>query len=288
LQLHGYSSIVRRLSAPEAVVTGASHSPSSNTTGNVTFRCQNDYDRDRLVDLIQREFKRLQESDDVQDAQKTEEQPAEPTEGPSKEIIPWNQGLSDMRNELADIKSATGNLSHLHHKIETLSARTTSTPDTNAPPPSDPSNSVNPPRSDLATRILLHLTADLKSRPGSYIGLDTNNIISALRADKQDVMTALRQLSAKHEIHNTLDENTWVVSHEPGDLPVLSDKEGRAIVGAGGEALRLDDEGIEGKGKGKGKGREKGHGEQKGLDGVFVGSVEDYELMRYDDDGDER
>jgi hypothetical protein len=67
--------------------------------------------------------------------------------------------------------------------------------------------------------------ADLKSRPGSYIGLKTDSIVSAVRATSAEVHLALKELEAEGQIHKTVDDYTWVVSHPPQDLPVLSTNE---------------------------------------------------------------
>jgi O-acetyl-ADP-ribose deacetylase (regulator of RNase III) len=89
----------------------------------------------------------------------------------------------------------------------------------------DASNLYDFSKTRLATRILLCLTADLKSRPGSYIGLDTDTIVSSLGAEKIEVLGALKGLEAADQVHNTVNKDTWVITHAPKDLPVLSNEQ---------------------------------------------------------------
>ncbi|KAF1947080.1 hypothetical protein EJ02DRAFT_450051 [Clathrospora elynae] len=73
----------------------------------------------------------------------------------------------------------------------------------------------------LTVQIFKHLTNDLKSRPGSYVGQNTNDIASALNKDPNEVYTAIKELVARKQVHNTIDGSTWVVSHPPKELPTL-------------------------------------------------------------------
>lgn len=77
----------------------------------------------------------------------------------------------------------------------------------------------------LERQIFDHLTEDLKSRPGSYIGQSTNNIASAINKPLEEVASAAASLAKQDYIHNTIDESTWVVSRPPEDLPVLVEHE---------------------------------------------------------------
>ncbi|KAH7074703.1 hypothetical protein BKA63DRAFT_415264 [Paraphoma chrysanthemicola] len=132
----------------------------------------------------------------------------------------WNH----IRDELASVKRASGGLSDLQTKMERLSAATsTLNPDRRGREVAFDLYDAS--RSPLATRILLCLMADLKSRPGSYIGLKTDKIVSAVRATSAEVHAALDELESEGQIHRTVDNNTWVVSHPPQDLPVLSTDE---------------------------------------------------------------
>lgn len=71
------------------------------------------------------------------------------------------------------------------------------------------------------TQILTHLTTDLHTRPTSYIGTTTTAIASALALDTASTAAYLADLAARGLVHNTVDANTWVVSREQGQIPVL-------------------------------------------------------------------
>jgi O-acetyl-ADP-ribose deacetylase (regulator of RNase III) len=73
----------------------------------------------------------------------------------------------------------------------------------------------------LEHQILRHLIEDLKSRPGSYIGQSSNDIASALKKPLVVVLAATESLAMQNYIHNTVSDNTWVVSHPPEELPAL-------------------------------------------------------------------
>jgi hypothetical protein len=77
----------------------------------------------------------------------------------------------------------------------------------------------------LATRILESLKSDLAERPGSYIGQSTDRIITTLQAPSEEIRPKLAELKASGAVYNTIDKDTWVVSDQPKDLPVLSDKQ---------------------------------------------------------------
>jgi hypothetical protein len=80
-------------------------------------------------------------------------------------------------------------------------------------------------RTPLATRILACLSADLKERPGSYIGMGTDRIASTLQMSRSKVLAELAEMKHAGAIHNTMDEDTWVVSDAPKDLPVLAQEQ---------------------------------------------------------------
>jgi hypothetical protein len=82
----------------------------------------------------------------------------------------------------------------------------------------------NVPQSPMADEVLAYLMDDVKSRPGSYIGQNTNAIASALQKSPIAISVALRGLAAQDLVHQTTDENTWVVSHPPQDIPVLGEE----------------------------------------------------------------
>jgi hypothetical protein len=64
--------------------------------------------------------------------------------------------------------------------------------------------------------------ANFKSQPGSYIGLKTDRIISELGINQVEARMALHELVLEGEIHNTVDVDTWAVTHPPNNLPELS------------------------------------------------------------------
>ncbi|KAF3042185.1 hypothetical protein E8E12_008894 [Didymella heteroderae] len=76
----------------------------------------------------------------------------------------------------------------------------------------------------LEHQILHHLTEDLKSRPGSYIGKSTKDIATALERPLGEIKTATTSLSRQNYIHNTLNEVTWVISRPPENLHVLVER----------------------------------------------------------------
>lgn len=75
----------------------------------------------------------------------------------------------------------------------------------------------------LEHQILYYLTEDLKSRPGSYVGQSTNDIASALKRPSEEISTAAQRLAEEDYVHNTINEDTWVISKTPKELPSLSE-----------------------------------------------------------------
>jgi O-acetyl-ADP-ribose deacetylase (regulator of RNase III) len=75
-------------------------------------------------------------------------------------------------------------------------------------------------------QILHHLTEDLKSRPGSYIGKSAKDIAAALERPLDEITGATASLSKQHYIHNTINEVTWVISQPLENLHVLQDPSG--------------------------------------------------------------
>lgn len=73
-------------------------------------------------------------------------------------------------------------------------------------------------------QILYHLTNDLKSRPGSYIGQTAKDIALSLKRPLTEVLPATESLASKYHIHNTINESTWVISHPPEELPTLANQ----------------------------------------------------------------
>ena len=79
----------------------------------------------------------------------------------------------------------------------------------------------------LEHQILHHLEEDLKTRLGSYIGQSTNGIASALDRPLSEVANAIARLALLDYVHNTISENTWVVSRMPENLPALPDSQSK-------------------------------------------------------------
>lgn len=77
----------------------------------------------------------------------------------------------------------------------------------------------------LEHQVLHHLTEDLKSRPGSYIGQNTTAIASALSRPLSEIVAATESLSKQNYIHSTIDASTWVISQAPAELRVLSERQ---------------------------------------------------------------
>ena len=77
----------------------------------------------------------------------------------------------------------------------------------------------------LEHEVLYHLTEDLKSRPGSYIGQSTKDIASALKRSFKETSSATENLAKQGYIHNTINESTWVVSRAPEELPALAQRQ---------------------------------------------------------------
>lgn len=216
------SKVQRRKTTPEVELYGCPRFESTTYTAEaVLFRCRSDNECNSLLRAIRQaldDFKALSSSDTQQ---QTPAPPAATEQNTSREYLAWNQRLKDIQSELAAVKQASGGLSDLQYKMERLGMATASL-NTGAEEDSNVSNLYDASRSPLATRILVLLTADLKSRPGSYIGLKTDRIIEELPATEDEVRSALQELIEQDQVHNTVDGDTWVVSHPPKDLPVLS------------------------------------------------------------------
>ncbi|KAF2028402.1 hypothetical protein EK21DRAFT_69924 [Setomelanomma holmii] len=214
-------SVKRHKTTPEVVVSKIGDL-SRGVQSDILFRCRSDAEcrllRSRLQDAIGR-FKPQLTLAVPEESLVEQGQPKRDALG--DDLTP-TQRWNNIRNELATMKRASGGLSDLQQKMERLSTATsTLNPDPRQRKAA--SDRYDASRSPLGTRILLCLTADLKSRPGSYIGLHTDKIVSAVRATPEEVQAALKELVHDREIHNTIDDNTWVASHEPEYLPVLLD-----------------------------------------------------------------
>ncbi|KAF2854408.1 hypothetical protein T440DRAFT_417405 [Plenodomus tracheiphilus IPT5] len=91
----------------------------------------------------------------------------------------------------------------------------------------------------LAKKVLAQMTVDLKTRPGSYIGQVITDIVATSGQSPIEISKAVVELATKGFIHNTIDKDTWVVSHPPADLPALPRQQTR---GPSSEVPRDGDE----------------------------------------------
>jgi hypothetical protein len=224
LKLDHSTVVQRHITTPEVVLTGVSQLQIPQVTGiEILFRCRSDGECNLLLRMIRRATEGLQGAGGTEDQHAQSTPPAEPKQESSSDYLYWNKRLQDVRSELAQSKRASGGLSDLQFKMDRLSAAASDLKE--AQQPSSTSKLFDPSRSPLATRVLVCLTADLKSRPGSYIGMRTDSIVAELRTTPGEALSALTELMAEGEIHHTVDEDTWVVSHPPDDLPVLSQEQ---------------------------------------------------------------
>ncbi|RYN85556.1 hypothetical protein AA0120_g8764 [Alternaria tenuissima] len=70
-------------------------------------------------------------------------------------------------------------------------------------------------------KILAYLSLDLRTRSGSYIGQTTNMIADAADIEVGVVNTVLHTLAAHGRVHNTINDDTWVISEEAKELPPI-------------------------------------------------------------------
>ncbi|KAF1915484.1 hypothetical protein BDU57DRAFT_274856 [Ampelomyces quisqualis] len=212
LGLETFTVVERYMTTPEVTLTGTTRLQSSlKSEGDILFRCRSDHECNSLLRSIRRAVEGLQVAAYTKEGHGRTATTAEPGQNTSKEHIEWSEHISDIRS---------GGLSDLRYKMDRLGAAASGLNEA-----SDIPKLYDASRSPLATRILLCLTADLKTRPGSYIGLKTDRLVSELQTTFPQVRMALEELVAANEIHTTVDDDTWVISHPPNDLPVLSAKQ---------------------------------------------------------------
>jgi hypothetical protein len=225
--------VQRHKTTPEVVLTGAIPLESAQqSVAEIMFRCPSDAECNSLLRMIRRAIEGLQGTEITED-QHAQSTPREISlQGSSNDYLQWNKRLHDVRAELLQSKRASGGLSDLQSKMERLSAATSDLEKSQKP--SGLSELFDPSRSPLATRILVCLTADLKSRPGSYIGMKTADIAAELSTTLEDTDWALEELLVMGEVHQTVDIDTWVVSHPPTDIPVLSTEQTETDTGGAG------------------------------------------------------
>ncbi|KAF2128477.1 hypothetical protein P153DRAFT_397547 [Dothidotthia symphoricarpi CBS 119687] len=140
---------------------------------------------------------------------------------------PGERRLSDLQSKLQALGEAASRLQSRSHEQDLMASPPvgdSSIHELSAAPAKTKQRPTNEPLSPLAKQILSHLTTDLESRPGSYIGQHTKDIASALHKSVADISAAIEELAAQGHVHNTIDGNTWVVSHHPKDLPTLAER----------------------------------------------------------------
>ncbi|CAO2649503.1 Nn.00g068880.m01.CDS01 [Neocucurbitaria sp. VM-36] len=247
LQLTSTTVVSRYATNTEVIISGASRLKSVITIkGDVLLRTQSAIESEALFNLLQRGIggasedparieheKELEPLAELFDAGSLSGESSKPTDSYPE----LNQRLHDIQKELASAQElGEGRSSPLQYKIRSLreeldklqlsSSPGSRTSALDQPVERDPSAPVQRLSDDgnhnpLVAQVLAHLTTDLKSRPGSYIGQHTKDIASALQKDQSEVSTAIRELAAQGKVHNTVDESTWVISRPLPELPVL-------------------------------------------------------------------
>lgn len=216
--------VKRRKTTPEVILAKIERRAAEvHESVSLLIQCKSDPDCKALRHMLQDAIGRLGYPAEEAEEESSPAQ-SQADQDPTDEALTATERWNNIRDELASVKRASGGLSDLQTKMERLSAAT-STLNPNRRQREAASELYDASRSPLATRILLCLMADLKSRPGSYIGLKTDSIVSAVRATSAEVHLALKELEDEGQVHKTVDDYTWVVSHPPQDLPVLSTSE---------------------------------------------------------------
>jgi hypothetical protein len=80
-------------------------------------------------------------------------------------------------------------------------------------------------RQKLRVQILDYLANDFRTRPGSYIGQNTDSIASEINIDTELANGLLHELAAQERVHNTVDNNTWVISEQIDESTVHKPEE---------------------------------------------------------------
>lgn len=257
LELTPITLVHRHATNTELVLSGAPQLKSVlERTGDVIFRSNDAATSEALLKLLQDAIGFNPEYPESTVPIERERVPYSGPEAQPEDTYPqWNQRLHEIRSGLASGKDPMlakdpreGRLSPLQIKLQNLSGasnrlRSISGERANRPaaheqsvfsppsvPASEPSTSTKEISRDmnsspLATLILEHLTLDLTSRPGSYIGQHTRDIAFALQKSEADISAAIEELATQRKVHNTIDVNTWVISYTPKDLPPLSQQQ---------------------------------------------------------------
>ncbi|KAF1850975.1 uncharacterized protein K460DRAFT_382512 [Cucurbitaria berberidis CBS 394.84] len=258
LQLIATTVVARHAANTEVTISGAPRLDSVlKTSGDILLRSQSASGSEALLESLQRargDASELQEDSARIDRGRELESVAGPSDArplssesqkPAESYLGWNQRLHDIREDLALAKKhREGRLSPLQSRLQNLREAT----DTLRPSSSEqgrasdlpvegtitlpavPSDNLSTPvqktpsdggNSPLADQIMAHLTKDLKTRPGSYIGQHTKDIASALQREQAEISAAIEGLAAQDKAHNTIDGSTWVISRPPAELPTL-------------------------------------------------------------------
>jgi hypothetical protein len=190
------TNVHRHKTAPIVVLPGATIVHSQfDIKGEIMLRSSSDAECNSLLRIIRRAVEDLQNKNDNEGQQNA----------PTSTVT--SQSEPDGRNPISEEK-----LDEIVHKLDKL-------------PDSAFKDTFHANRTPLAIRILACLSADLKERPGSYIGMRTERIASILQIPWNEVLAELAEMKDAGAIHNTMDEDTWVVSDAPKDLPVLAQEQ---------------------------------------------------------------
>jgi hypothetical protein len=76
-------------------------------------------------------------------------------------------------------------------------------------------------RFKLRVQILDYLAKDFEWRPGSYIGQSTENIAAENGIDTELATSLLRELVEQERVHNTVNDDTWVISQQSGEVSAV-------------------------------------------------------------------
>ncbi len=232
LELTHVSKAKRHATDTEILLSNAPRRESVlNLTGDILLRNQNTVGSEALLEMLQRAIPTSPSGSRV----------AKFDEGTSERdsYLEWNRRLLNIRDEMASAEHSQRQPDMAQDETRDLAKATAESLSTSAsrnlesrvltmpsPPSHDPSRPITSVSTDqdyspLAAEVYAHLVADLKTRPGSYIGKHIDEIYSALQKPIPEVSAAIKELATLRKIHNTTDENTWVISYSPSNLPPL-------------------------------------------------------------------
>ncbi|KAG9195991.1 hypothetical protein G6011_01112 [Alternaria panax] len=131
----------------------------------------------------------------------------------------WNRTLRDLKDVIGIKRlddKRKGPQAVTHSLRDTVSSSGDGTNYAEAAPESDAEDL--PENDALSKKVLAYLANDLKTRSGSYIGQTTNGVADAVGIDAGLVNTVLHILAVHGRVHNTVDDNTWVISQQIDEL----------------------------------------------------------------------